>query len=296
MAVSQLFVFAQQIVNGYPINLSQYSQQISFQCPAATVVYNEWESTVTSRRNLGFWRNNQTYYAQGAFRIQKDPKANFHGLGVAMYYDKEGAYLKRSRGYLLYAYHIKLNNNYSLSGGISLGLMSYQAGNVDYDGGTENALDANLGFMFYSNRFFVAANIAQLPQSKLQPINEITVLTRYYQFLVGKDFPINENILLKTNINSKIYSSQTPDIYCQAGLKWNETLGLYGTYKLQRHAAIMFGIEKIELDGFQLRSYISYDIPFNGDPRYQAFEITLQCLKPGKTAKNKSVSKKKRKR
>ena len=289
----QQSAFAQLVVESYPVNLSQYLQQPSFQSPAAIVATNKWETSLTSRRNLGFWRNNHTYFAQGAFRIQKDEQSNFHGLGVAMYYDKEGAYLKRYRGYLQYAYHLKLSKKYTLSGGLSLGLMSYQVGNADYDGGTASCFDGTLGFMFYGNGLYISANIAQLPQSKVQPIYEITVLSRYYQFLAGKDFKLNNELELRTNLNTKIYSSKDPDIYGQAGIRWNETLGLYGIYKLKGQAAIMLGIEKIELDDMQLRAYFSYDIPVQGDMRYQAFEITLQCVKP---EKKNNINQAKRKR
>lgn len=296
MTLYQRTVFAQLVVDGYPVNITQYPQQFSFQNPAATLAKNEWESSITSKKNTGFWKNNQTYFAQGAFRINSNNKSGFHGLGLTAYYDKEGAYLKRYRGYLLYAYHLKLNKTYSISGGLAFGMMSYQAGNSDYDGGTANGLDGNLGFMFYSKSFFLSANIAQLPQSRLQPINEITSLTRYYQILIGKDFSLNDNLLLRSNVNTKLYSTISPDIYGQIGLQWKEAVGLYGIYKYENQASVMIGLEKIELDGFQLRSYISYDVPINGDSRYQAFEITLQCVKPEKiNSKSKNAKKKRRK-
>jgi hypothetical protein len=74
-------LFAQLKVSGYPVGLTQYSQQLSFQNPAAICKNNEWETSLTNRRNTGFWRNNQTYFASGAFRINPRKKPSFQTIG-----------------------------------------------------------------------------------------------------------------------------------------------------------------------------------------------------------------------
>ena len=272
-------------MHNYPVSLSQYFQQLTFQTPAASVSENNWEATVTSRRNTGFWRNNQTYFVNAAFRIQKNKSAGYHGVGAMAYYDKEGIYLKRYRGYLLYSYHLKLSKKYKLSGGLALGLMTYQVGNNEYEGGSGNGLDANLGFMFSGNDFFAGVNIAQLPESNVQPINEITRLTRYYKLIAGKDFTLKKELKLRTNISSRVFSTQKSEMYGQAGVVWNNSLGIYGIYKWKRHASVLVGLEKIELNDFLLKAFFSYDIPVNGESKYQAFEISIVCLKPEKKKK-----------
>lgn len=248
---------------------------------------------MTSRRNTGFWRNNQTYLAYGACRINPNKKRNFQSVGAQLYYDKEGIYLHRYRGYLLYAYHVALTNEWTLSTGLSLGMMTYQVGSNDYEGGTSNTSDASIGIMLYRKLFFGGISLAQLPENKVQPIFETTVLSRYIQCILGKDFELQENYLLKTGLNARLYpQNKSPEIYIQSGLLWKNLLGLYGIYRWNKQASVMIGLEKIEIDGMQFRTYFSYDVAVNGDNRYRAFELTLQYLMP---EKDKKVSKKRKK-
>jgi len=287
-------LFAQIKISGYPIGLTQYNQQLSFQNPAAICKNTEWETSLTTRRNTGFWRNNQTYFASGAFRINPRKKSSFQTIGAQFYYDKEGIYLHRYRAYLLYAYHVALNNEWTLSTGLSVGIMTYQVGNNDYEGGASNTSDASIGMMLYNKLFFGGISIGQLPENKVQPIQEITVLSRYIQTTIGKDFNLGEDYLLKTGLNARLFTQNTtPDIYLQSGLLWNGLVGLYGSYRWDKQAAILLGLEKIEIDGMQFRTYFSYDMAVNGDNRYRAFELTLQYLMPEKE-KGKSKTKKRK--
>ena len=281
-------------MSGYPVDLTQYSQQLSFQNPAAICKNNEWETSLTTRRNTGFWRNNQTYFASGAFRINPKKKPSFQTIGAQFYYDKEGIYLHRYRAYLLYAYHVALNNEWTLSTGLSLGMMTYQVGSNDYEGGIANTTDASIGMLLYNKSFYGGISIWQLPENKVQPIQEITVLSRYIQTMIGKDFGVGENLILKTSANARLFAqNKTPDIYLQSGLLWNGLVGLYGSYRWNKQASLIFGLEKIEIDGMQFRTYFSYDMAVNGDNRLRAFELTLQYLMP-EQKKSKSKTKKRK--
>jgi len=294
MIASSVQLFAQINVSGYPVGLTQYNQQLAFQNPASICIKNKWETSITSRRNTGFWRNNQTYFAYGAFRINPNKKKSFQTIGAQFYYDKEGIYLHRYRAYLLYAYHVALTNEWTLSTGLSLGMMTYQVGSNDYEGGTANTSDASIGMTLYNKSFYGGISIWQLPENKVQPIQETTVLSRYIQCTMGKDFGLGEDFLLKTGLNARLFTqNKTPDIYLQSGLLWKNLLGLYGIYRWNKQASVMFGLEKIEIDGMQFRTYFSYDMAVNGDNRYRAFELTLQYLMP---EKEKGKSKKKKRK
>lgn len=278
---------AQLFVNNYPISFTQYSQQLPFLNPAALVSTNEWETSVSNRRNIGFWRNNQTYLAYGAFRIQPKRANNFHGLGLSLYYDKEGSYLKRYRGYMQYAYHIPLNDRWKISAGLSLGMMTYQVGNENYEGGSASNWDGSLGLFLSGKTTYLGFTIAQLPQTNIQPIYETTVLARYYQLIMGKDFDLGEEYLWKNNVNCRFLQSQDADLYLQSGVLWNQMVGLYGLYRWNRQASLLLGLEKIEWEKMWFKLFFSYDITTNGGQRYQAFEFTLQCAKPEAKRKNK---------
>ncbi len=273
--------------------MTQYVQQMAFYNPAATAVHNNWEISVENRRNTGFWRNNQTSLGYGAFRITPKGSSYFHSIGGSLYYEKEGNYLRRYRGYLQYAYHVTLNKNWHASAGISFGMMTYQVGNNDYDGGTANALDGSVGFLIQGKSAYLGLTVAQIPEKHVQPIYEKTVLSRYYQLMVGKDLSLTDELLLKSNINTRLFSSQAPDVFLQTGLAWKNTLGLYGTYRWNRQVSLLLGLEQIEWEGLHLKAFFSYDVALYNDQRYQAFEITLQCMKPKKQTNSNTTTRKK---
>ncbi len=254
----------------------------------------KWETALTTRRNTGFWRNNQSYWAYGGFRINPKKSSSFQSLGAQFYSDKEGIYLHRYRAYLLYAYHVALNNHWTLSSGLSLGMMTYQVGNNDYEGGTDNTWDGSLGIMLYNKTFYGGFSISQLPENKVQPIEENTILSRYAQFTFGKEFELGEMYSVKSGMNARVFGNPSKlDIFAKTGIIWNKTIGLYGIYRWNKQVSCMLGIEKLEIDGMQFRTYFSYDIATNGDSRYRAFELTLQYLMPEKV-KTKSKTKKKK--
>jgi hypothetical protein len=172
--------------------------------------------------------------------------------------------------------------------------MTYQVGSNDYEGGTSNTSDASIGMMLYNKSFYGGISIGQLPENKVQPILETTVLSRYIQTTIGKDFDIKEDLVAKTSVNARFFTKNTTsDIYLQSGLLWNGLIGLYGNYRWNKQASLIFGLEKIEIDGMQLRTYFSYDLSINGDNRLRAFEFTLQYLMPEKQ-KSKSKTRKRK--
>jgi type IX secretion system PorP/SprF family membrane protein len=290
-------VQAQLLVHNYPIAFTQYAQQMPFYNPAATAATTNWEISVESRRNTGFWHNNQTSLGYGAFRIQPKNSANSHGLGMSVYNEKEGNYLKRYRSYLQYAYHVAINSSWQASAGLSLGIMTYQVGSNDYDGGgSSSTFDGSIGFLLAGKGTYLGLTIAQIPEKKVQPIFEQTELSRYYQIMIGKDFELNPDLLLKNNINTRIFSGQSPDIFLQSGLSWKDMIGFYGLYRWDRQVSFLLGLEKIEWEGLHLKAFLSYDIAINNDQRYQAFEISLQCVKPKKETTKNLKKRKKRKR
>lgn len=299
--MSSINGYAQTYAYSYPVPFTQFAQQLAFACPAATNATNTGEVLLATRRNTGFWRNNQTYLAYGAFRIAPNNSPNFHALGASLYYEKEGSFLQRYRGYLQYAYHVSLNTRWRASAGGSLGIMTYQVGNDSYEGGAGNAVDGALSLFFTDKKTYIGATVGQLPENKVQPIQEITLLARYYQLLAGKTFDLNETYAVRTYLNSRWYTDRTPDLQAQAGLAWNQTIGLYGHYHWQRKVALVVGIEKIEIDQMQFRTYFSYDLAINGDARLQAFEVSLQYVLPekevksGKKKKGNSKGKKRKK-
>jgi type IX secretion system PorP/SprF family membrane protein len=274
---------AQLVVKAYPVSFTQYAEQLAVTQPAATAMNSKWEVTFNNRKNTGFWRNNQTQLAYGAFRIKGKKSKNFHGIGGYFYYDKEGNYLRRYRGYLQYAYHMALNKDWRLAGGLSVGNMTYRVGSDDYDGGSSNTLDGSLGFMLYNPTFTLAANIAQLTENQVQPIFEKSVLARYYQLFVAKKWQANEDFSFPTNLNMRIMPGRDPDMYAQVGVLWRENIGLHGLYRWQKQYAVLFGLEKIEWEGMRFKAFFSYDIGI--EQRNQAFEISLHLMMPESASK-----------
>lgn len=270
-------------MHNYPVSFTNYAQQLSFYNPAATSLNTEWEASISNRRNTGFWRNNQTSLGYGSIRVQAKKSINYHGIGMSLYYDKEGNYLKRYRGYLQYAYHASINEKWQASAGFSLGIMTYQVGNDDYaSGGSASNLDGSFGLLLTSKLTTIGFTVAQLTERKVQPIVETTLLARYYQLFLGRDVEMNKDWIWRNNFNLRVYSISDQGLNLQTGILWNNSVGLYGLYQWKRQASVLFSLEKIEWESIRFKLFASYDMALNGDQRYQAFEFTLQCMKPAK--------------
>jgi type IX secretion system PorP/SprF family membrane protein len=123
--------------------------------------------------------------------------------------------LQRTGGYLTYAYHVKLNDNFKLGMGLSAGAMQYRVRLYDaklYDKDDEllngNLLskivyDMNAGLYFYGKDLFVGVSAYQAANTKINFTGSTSRLTPHiyamagYTIKMNKKFGLQPSALLK---------------------------------------------------------------------------------------------------
>jgi type IX secretion system PorP/SprF family membrane protein len=170
----------------YPVRFGQYYNCFSLINPAATGAEEKAEVSVEDQNLLGDFSKVSTFYLNASIRISPNNlrmNSSFSALGVMLYNEREGKYLNRSRVYLMYAWHGYLTRTLKIAGGLQLGVMNYNVKGTPLSGdGSDIAPDGIAGLWLYSKKFHLGASYNQLFKSKLQPLNEITILQPYFNF------------------------------------------------------------------------------------------------------------------
>ncbi len=135
-------------------------------------------------------------------------------MGGLILSDKTGL-LKRTAGYMSYAYHVKLNKKLVLGMGLSVGMIQYRIRLYDAkvaDAGDDiltgnvlatNVFDANAGVLLYSGSTYIGLSSYQIAGNKINWTNSQSKLARYYYlsaghtFTAGKKFEIQPNLLVR---------------------------------------------------------------------------------------------------
>jgi len=129
----------------------------------------------------------------------------FSSAGIILYNDKEGKYLNRSRFYVSYAWHASLSRKLQFSAGLSVGGMNYSVEGTPLSGdGSDTKVDGAVGISFYSDAFHVGLSFGQIFNSKVQPLEEITVLSPFINMYANRKFLFNENFLFSPSFTARI--------------------------------------------------------------------------------------------
>ena len=140
------------------------------------------------------------------------------GIGGTLYTDIVGP-TRRIGFNMAYAYHLKINDTYKLSFGISAGMLQWAVDGSKItlhdpgDNVMSNAYqsvivpDFAAGTYFYSKRLFISVSLPQLYQAKLKffdnqsPLNSNLVTHLYimggYRFKINDDFEIEPSTMIK---------------------------------------------------------------------------------------------------
>lgn len=284
-------LIGQNRVSQYPVQISQIQNNEVINNPSLINQKSKFDVSVFSKIYTGLYQNNNLSLFKASTRITPSKSKRYHNLGTYLYYDKEGSFLNRYRGYLQYAYTIKLNEIWNSSFGVAVGVASYKIGNDAYVGGGQaNTFDATIGISFWNNNTTLGISALQLPQGKLQPINEISLLKRYFTLNAAKDFELNVNTLWFNNLCLVVYTNNNPALILNSGIKYNNLVSLSVLNKWNKSLGLQFGLEEMKFNESVLKLYISYDINISKSYRNNSAELTIKYGIPFK----EKVTKKKR--
>lgn len=241
-------VDGQQIVERHPLFFGQFSQQLAIINPATMGQDDgKYELNIGTQWHERPWHNIHTEYAHFNTYLG-DPERSHHSVGLTLIGDKEGTFLSRTYFYGQYAFHQQLSEETFLSVGGSIGFASFIIRSGDtFSGGTDNQLDASIGVSLHNKQWLVGFSINQLPESQLQPLEEISILKRSmnlmgsYQWQVGKEVALKP--LLWLNFAP---SGQQP--FWQASLKavLAERVGVETLYNPERGIVLSTGLHQLE--------------------------------------------------
>ncbi len=217
------------------------------------------------------------------------------GLGGNIYTDIVGP-TRRVGFQLAYAYHLKINETYKLSFGLSAGLLQYSVDGHkltlhDNDDVVLTTVyrsklvpDFGAGAYFYSDKLFVSLAVPQLWQSKVKYKNheytDDSKIKPHVYLLAGYKFYFNENYMLEPSVMLK-YNNPTP-LKIDAGLRFAYQDKIWIGAAFRTHDAIT------ALVGYEYKKWLmigySYDITTTNLRNYSSgsheLMLGLKFIKP----------------
>lgn len=257
----QMPLFTNYLFNPYAFN------------PAVVGSHNYIQANLNYRNQwVGFDGAPKTYMASIYGPFRKSPKVALGGMVIA---DVTGL-LQRTGGYMTYAYHIQLNDNWRLGMALSAGAMQYRvrlydAKIYDQDDAVLNGAllskivyDFNSGLYLYSKKAFVGISAAHAANNKITFSNSHSRLNPHAYLLAGytikasKKIGVQPSALVKYNAPNDIQPEfSVRGIYQK--LFW---AGL--SYRMNDAYSVSVGGVVLE----RMTIGYAYDIPFSGIRKY----------------------------
>lgn len=169
--------------------------------------------------NIGHRRNGNNFGGINTTlfsgRYQTDTKKNngHHTFGLQFVSDKEGFLIRRNRAGITYGRHLKISEKYTIAGGFTGGFYNFSIVSNDVTGGISSyAFDGSFSLSFYSEQTRVGLNFNQMTGSRLQPLDEIIVLTPHLNVFVEHDFQVSEDFKLTPSVLGR-FSKSTASVF-----------------------------------------------------------------------------------
>jgi type IX secretion system PorP/SprF family membrane protein len=268
-----------QAVQVIPVQFGQFFNGYSIINPAMGGWRSDVDIELGKQRHTGSWRSNSTTYASVNFRLRQKPKSfSFHAPGLSFFSDREGEYLKRSKVYLTYAWHTRLNRDLSLSAGAGLGMYSFHVSppvNVSV-AGADSAPDAAIGLWMYSKSFFTGVSMNQILNSSVTPLAEEHQLIRHFNLTGGYNYQFSKSLMLTPVVLLRVAPESVMDVDVAAIGSLNKLFVLGISYRHHRNFLAMVGLERLNIGVGNLKAGFSYTVPVGriASPIH-TYELTL---------------------
>ncbi|MCX2738909.1 PorP/SprF family type IX secretion system membrane protein [Pontibacter anaerobius] len=201
----------------------------------------------SGRRAPSFGGNNRSGRISEQFRPH-------HGIGILAVHDRLGAFY-RTEASLAYAYHLSLNRDIRLSGGLSAGLIQQQlraselsfANPADGAGSDWNMVKPNLaaGLWLYGSNFYIGTSATQLLGNTVNfdnSVEERNLLYEHY-FLTGAyRFNITEEVSLVPSIMLMWLQPLPGSLDFNLRAVYQDRLWVGGSYRQNGNYAVLAGV------------------------------------------------------
>ena len=265
LCVAPTGLFSQYSVLKYPVRSGYFPNYFVAINPAFAGIRSDHEVYMGNQRLLGNFSNIATYFFNFNVKISRQVHSSdpFSCLGIYAYNDVEGKYINRSRFYALYAWHGQLTKMVRFAGGFALGGMNYSVKGTSLSGnGSAWAADATLGFCLYGTDFYGGFSINQMLNSKIQPLEEVTVLSPFLNVTGGYTHKFSDILEFTPLVNISYLPKQEEfltDLLGQflVGGRYIIAGGIYNTDKI----SITAGIKKIRISEGNMAVNLTYAFP-----------------------------------
>jgi hypothetical protein len=214
--LASFHLFGQLEVPKYPVRFAQYYNNLSLINPSTAGMGKDMDFTLGNKKHLGNLSKISTYYLNLNMRINASKasmNAPFSTIGTFFYNDREGKYLNRTRFYVTYAWHGNITKNIKVAGGFHVGGMNYSVKGTPLSGnGSDFTYDGAVGFSLYSKWFYLGGSYNQIFNSSIQPLEEIALLTSFYD--VSGSFTLKpiEIITVRGFFSYRIYNESETNL------------------------------------------------------------------------------------
>lgn len=253
----------QEVLEKYPVWYSQYMNCFPMINPASISVTDLLQVSTGVQRNVGFWSDYSDYFAIVSYKPRPTVVKN-NGSTFSMRFagDKEGVYLYTSRLYGAYAWHTRVSEEFSFAGGMELGVINYSIKGTYSTGNRSTlALDGNVGLWFYSKHTHLGVSANQVLNSRMQPFNEVSILSSYYSLTAGNEFIVSDFFSIKPIFVYTIYKAFVNDFDINMISKTGN-LVLAGTgYRANKGLMFLVGVQNIYLGRDAMTISLAYNMP-----------------------------------
>jgi type IX secretion system PorP/SprF family membrane protein len=239
-------------------SFDQYFNNYYLLNPANTDTSYKVKIRATDKSLTGLFQGVSRIYFDGDAKIKAGKQA-FHFLGVQAVNSREGDFINLSKLFVRYSWRQRISEGSSLSAGISLGFVNYafkttQAG----PGGSDATPDGSAGIWYLRERFAVGFSVQQMFKGKLQPVNQVFELNRYYNFNAYKIFRLSPYVNLNTHFYSGFQKNQTSNINLTALLEVQDKLEAGVSYRYKKAIGFIAGLKKINIASVDCSLFFSY--------------------------------------
>jgi len=261
--------------NKYPIEMSQFMKCGALYNPASPVMHNKVLFQTGLLQFFSPYGGIRTFY--GSFNYQINSRFK-QSVGFNYIGDKEGDLISRNYLYAKYNITVPLNENYSLTSGISYGLASYSFNGTSPNSiGADSKPDGNLGLNLGHKKWNVGYALNQITNSELKPIDETYRLARFSTLSADYKWAINEKLNLKAFTINRFYAKNAINNELALLLQHQDFFSWGAGYKTQRGFTVYAGLDKIPILEDRFHLLVSYFVPsfVNKSLSYNFIEFNL---------------------
>lgn len=267
---------------GYPVATGLAFMSNEFYNPQALFTEGVVEGKVLHRGNLGVFNDVSTTYAQFTLNLSsisgKDSASNRY-LGIHVESDREGRLLSRNRGYLQFAQHLSIADDWDISLGAMLGGLNliFQSTSIT-PGVSASAWDGAAGVSStYKKKYTFGASVVQMFNTSLISVNQTTVLQRFISLYA--DASLVERPQYQCNVYGRSWFRDGEILLADGGV--------YGTffnylragvgYRMQQGAVVHLGLDDIRIGGGRAVFLTSFEFPVASAHRLpqESYELVL---------------------